>query len=149
MVVTPLWCRSPRRAAKSQKQTKKTTMRTEVNMDEAEAVAMFLVRVDGGERCEPDNGSPRRIRKRLFWSFPMASLVSPHQCRVNLNLGDFEGRSTYLPWCRDSGPLTFLWMALWGSSCSGDTHKRLRPRKTTPTFLQWTRAYCRYSLWRH
>lgn len=77
-------------------------------MDGAEAVAIFLVRVGGGGRCEREKGSPRRIQKGLFWPFPMASLVSPNQCRVNLDLGDFEGRTKYLPWCRDSGPLTFL-----------------------------------------
>lgn len=60
-------------------------------MDGAEAVAMFLARVDGGGRCEGEKVSPRRIQKCLFWSFPMASLLSPNQCRVNLNPGAFEG----------------------------------------------------------
>lgn len=83
-------------------------MGREVNMDGAEAVAMFLVRVDGGGRGEREKASPRRIQKRLFRSFPMASLLSPNQCCVNLDPGDFEGRSKYLPWCRDAGPLTFL-----------------------------------------
>lgn len=47
-------------------------------MDGAEAVAMFLVRVDGGGRCEREKVSPR-IQKCLFWSFPVASLLSPNQ----------------------------------------------------------------------
>lgn len=93
----------PSASCLKQKQTKKTTMR-EVNMDGAEAVAMFVVRGDGGGRCEREKASPRRIWTRLF-GFPTASLLSPNQCCANLNPGDLEGRSQYLLWCRDSGPI--------------------------------------------
>lgn len=90
-------------------------------MDGAEAVAMFLVRVDGGGLCEREKVSPRRIEKCLWSVLVISDGISSLYC-VNLNLGDFEGRSQYLPWCRDSGPINVSVNGCSGEVPAVETH---------------------------